>query len=95
MVRIVELSPSWRPLDSPRLIAAVIPSRCLPMVRPTVTNSSMRHRDAQEHHRRNRSKTFAGSRSPANTARSASLRAWARASSPPAPRIRARVTAWL
>jgi hypothetical protein len=46
--RTLVLSPSWRPLDRPRVIAASMPSRCLRIVRAALTNPGMRLRCARE-----------------------------------------------
>lgn len=54
MSRTLLFSPSWRPLDRPRLMAVVMPSRCFRIVRAVVTNLGIRLRWAFEHHRSSR-----------------------------------------
>src|SRR5450759_3489617 len=60
IVRILLLSPSWRPFESRRSIAAEMPSLFLRIVAAALTKSGIRLRWAREHQRSIRSMTSAG-----------------------------------
>src|SRR5664279_5238976 len=68
------VGPSCRALVMPRRIAARMPARRFRMVRARVTKGLRRLRDALAQNRSSRTPTSASVRSPANTARNASLR---------------------
>ena len=73
MVRTLRLRPSVRPLMMPSSSAARIPSRCLRIVRASLTKGSSRDRWAQETKRSSSRVASATDRSGSKIARSASL----------------------